>query len=211
LFAISPLNPDRTRRNARESPLLRLPAELRDEIYKYALCGRVWDITPDYWDDDRPRLHTSEFLALLETSRQLYNETALLPFALGIFKFWHGYAAELVAHFTTAQRDAIQTIRLTVSWSYMYELATQNYQAKRMEKNTIFIDQLHGLRVMYFDISVYSIRDDPSSWETFRASIREVVQWVRKVRTVDKNSDIEVIVKYRAVSYMKMDWVTLEL
>jgi hypothetical protein len=56
-----------------------------------------------------------------------------------------------------------------------------------------------------------TIRDDPPSWEAFRASLGEWVQWVRMVLTVDMNTDVEAVVKYKSVDCVEMDWVTLEV
>jgi hypothetical protein len=39
----------------------------------------------------------------------------------------------------------------------------------------------------------------------------EWVQWVRMVLTVDMNTDIEAVVKYKGVDCVEMDWVTLKV
>ncbi|KAF1949071.1 hypothetical protein CC80DRAFT_540543 [Byssothecium circinans] len=76
-------------RNAQRSPLLRLPAEVRNSVFKYALGGQhTFDVTKirkaprsarsgqQYW---RIPLH------LLQVCRQIYHEACLLPFLLNSF------------------------------------------------------------------------------------------------------------------------------
>ncbi|KAH7076427.1 hypothetical protein BKA63DRAFT_282354 [Paraphoma chrysanthemicola] len=89
-----------TNRNLEDSPLLRLPPEIRNRIFKYALCGHKL----------RPFLsfehfRTSELqgvvaanrklakgrFELLLTSRQIYAETAALPYILTTFAFQRTY------------------------------------------------------------------------------------------------------------------------
>ncbi|KAF1360514.1 hypothetical protein EJ07DRAFT_154958 [Lizonia empirigonia] len=70
-----------TERNQYESPLLRLPAEIRIQIYKYVLCGhtnRTFQVDRrNLFEDDIPY---KPDLALLHASRQVYFETSTLPF-----------------------------------------------------------------------------------------------------------------------------------
>ncbi|KAF1830338.1 hypothetical protein BDW02DRAFT_633741 [Decorospora gaudefroyi] len=72
--------------NVRNSPLLRLPGELRIKIYGYVLRqDEYWVIghggpTPAWYKPGNR-------LALLSACRQLYQETHLLPFALNEFYF----------------------------------------------------------------------------------------------------------------------------
>ncbi|KAI4676677.1 uncharacterized protein J4E84_009512 [Alternaria hordeiaustralica] len=75
-----------TEANATSSPLLRLPAELRNTIYTYVFGDNKWIFA----DWDRMRGSNSfkkSNLGLLLTSRQLHEETALLPYMLGRFVF----------------------------------------------------------------------------------------------------------------------------
>ena len=64
-------------RNQRESPLLRLPAELRNRIYEYALIFS--NITKQ----------KTAIQSVFYTSRQVYKEIALLPFNVNIFEISH--------------------------------------------------------------------------------------------------------------------------
>ncbi|KAG9201577.1 hypothetical protein G6514_005584 [Epicoccum nigrum] len=70
-----------------QSPLLRLPTELRTKIWSYVLGstiyrGKGYSCTGD--DQFVPR-DRSISLTLLQTCRQIYSETTMLPFTLNIF------------------------------------------------------------------------------------------------------------------------------
>ncbi|KAH4215166.1 hypothetical protein HBI25_153600 [Parastagonospora nodorum] len=87
-----------SRENQKASPLLRLPAELRNKIYQYALSD--WIITLSYTNNDpwygqeivlctRAGMNdniwyaaTSAILGLRSTCRQLRAETGVLPYTL---------------------------------------------------------------------------------------------------------------------------------
>ncbi|KAF3001976.1 hypothetical protein E8E13_007635 [Curvularia kusanoi] len=89
-----------SQRNREQSPLLRLPGELRNRIYEFAIGGHVVDVLHRYFIQDRfistlpvrgPKDASEKFLRLLNlahTCRQLYEETRLLPYALNIFCFY---------------------------------------------------------------------------------------------------------------------------
>jgi hypothetical protein len=77
-------------RNAQESPLLCLPAELRNRIWTYVLSSQD-DIPPDADGQDFKWNLEEIHLDIISVSRQAYAETALLPFALGCFRFRNGW------------------------------------------------------------------------------------------------------------------------
>ncbi|KAF2636638.1 hypothetical protein P280DRAFT_552813 [Massarina eburnea CBS 473.64] len=68
-----------TRRNQIQSPLLRLPEEVRNKIYNYAIGGHntsnAW-----YWD-------LSTVLSLSYVSKQLYHDTRYRIFSLNEFYY----------------------------------------------------------------------------------------------------------------------------
>lgn len=73
-------------KNALESPLLRLPAELRAMIWKYALRGyiskpRPWKSIPITFTTQTDRF------SLLRVFRQIHCETSTLPYQLTVFAF----------------------------------------------------------------------------------------------------------------------------
>lgn len=102
-----------SRRNQRQSPLLRLPGEIRNEICILVMTegrGRV----------PKPRCRWPEFygtglLALTGTCKQLHAETSLLPFALYSLSFECGYEyAKFIARTTLKQRSLITELSLLV-------------------------------------------------------------------------------------------------
>jgi hypothetical protein len=78
--------------NQESSPLLQLPAEIRDMIWRYALRGKTfvtsYKINPHTKNITKAKLKRarkslSHATALLHTCRQLYLETATYPLTLG--------------------------------------------------------------------------------------------------------------------------------
>ncbi|KAF1997453.1 hypothetical protein P154DRAFT_280779 [Amniculicola lignicola CBS 123094] len=65
-------------RNQRESPLLRLPPEIRVQIFQRAVGGKT--IKLSFHVRNHGRKSNLNPLALLQVCRQLYAETAVLPF-----------------------------------------------------------------------------------------------------------------------------------
>ena len=95
-------------RNARDSPLLRLPAEIRNMIFRYAVGGneihvqrafvyrtsKKWrDNSNSYWHGRATHLGDRRLKALAqgtafhfpEVCRQIYAETATLAYAINTF------------------------------------------------------------------------------------------------------------------------------
>lgn len=99
-----------TERNA-TLPLLQLPAEVRNSIWKYVLGGQIIKpYIPRRVEPDSPRryvLDTDEEatlsrglekpdthrFSLLRVSRQIYTETAVFPYTLSVFSFYHAEGA----------------------------------------------------------------------------------------------------------------------
>ena len=70
-----------------QSPLLRLPTELRTKIWSYVLGSTIYRGKGySYTGDDQfVPVDRSISLTLLQTCRQIYSETTMLPFTLNIF------------------------------------------------------------------------------------------------------------------------------
>lgn len=117
----------RTLRNQRECPLLRLPAELRNQIYTYVPGGHEIRTESLPWGFTTPGHHPIQlsshnngiwtrphhFLALTVTSRQLRSETEFLPFRLNCFQAHHNRGFQhFLGTLSQRQRNAIRTIRL---------------------------------------------------------------------------------------------------
>jgi hypothetical protein len=101
-----------------ESPLLRLPGELRNAIYEYALGGRQWDI--DCWR--KARVREKFALSVLQTCRQMHSEASTVPWSSNTFSFEHLDDIRRMA-FGMAQkrRAAITSFRLVSKCGYGYD------------------------------------------------------------------------------------------
>lgn len=78
------------RRNEQSSPLLQLPPEIRNLIYKFVLRRRNFEITdslayPPATPNIKVMNKERNYLSLLSVSRQIYAETRALPFSLNVF------------------------------------------------------------------------------------------------------------------------------
>ncbi|KAI4631502.1 uncharacterized protein J4E87_002207 [Alternaria ethzedia] len=78
------------RQNQRNSPLLRLPAEIRHLIFGYVLGGKTF-VIDHYVNQDIAKNRTllKNALALLVVCRQVFAESALLPFSSNTFSALH--------------------------------------------------------------------------------------------------------------------------
>lgn len=106
------LSSNSAERNAQESPLLRLPPELRNRIWTYVLSTKD-DITPDADGKDFKWNLEEIHLDIIGVCRQTYAETAMLPFALGSFRFRNFNRMQQLLDITfPEQRSAISKIKL---------------------------------------------------------------------------------------------------
>ncbi|KAF1959435.1 hypothetical protein CC80DRAFT_545818 [Byssothecium circinans] len=124
-----------TQYNQLHSPLLRLPGEIRNKIYEYALGGlrfekkgygttRVYAIEHPGNSKIAHRSVASMALSLTKVCRQVHAETALLPYQLNafphnvVFDKSSGYKWDQSDALEQHQREAIKTI--TVPWEFVY-------------------------------------------------------------------------------------------
>ncbi|KAF2636612.1 hypothetical protein P280DRAFT_483574 [Massarina eburnea CBS 473.64] len=78
-----------TKRNQIESPLLRLPAEIRNEIYTYAICNHTikrMSEKPRH-EPSSPGLGLTTIISLPKTCKHLHYETTHLVYKVNIFFF----------------------------------------------------------------------------------------------------------------------------
>lgn len=98
------------------SPLLRLPAELREMIYTHALGGHIFCMSMRYIQKhkalaraDNPPPHA---LALLLTNRQINSEARLLPFSANTFSGRHeGHLRSWIRALPAEQRGQIKAVK----------------------------------------------------------------------------------------------------
>ncbi|KAH3968678.1 hypothetical protein HBI81_129310 [Parastagonospora nodorum] len=124
-------------KNQRDSPFLRLPAELRNTIYNYVLGGlaimaphssswcriQVLSIRPapeELWQFPR------HFLSIVQSCRQAYSESARLPFVLNTFDAYPSYSfLQFVENLPEWQRNEISMIRISCNEAYDWSVAEQ--------------------------------------------------------------------------------------
>jgi hypothetical protein len=138
------------------SSFLRLPAELRNQIYAYILGGETFNIhcwrryTPFGFATRIMRKRTL-FLALLAVSRQLHAETRLLPFRLNAVRFKSQDAFDSwLDKFALDQQEAIQNVRL-VTWMARHMVEGQSWRSKPL-KEVLPVLRLPGLRKVEIEV-----------------------------------------------------------
>jgi hypothetical protein len=142
--------------NSTRSPLLRLPAELRNRVYKYALSGMQICFRPKSEDGREARVYpkgTSEgrpatkFLTLTSVCHQLHRETKLMPFhqndfvhvlaeddvAKKVYLRRSGILYGLLDVLTPTQRNAIRTLRIPYQSCFVFEKYAYEFPDKRFD------------------------------------------------------------------------------
>ncbi|KAF2635243.1 hypothetical protein P280DRAFT_473967 [Massarina eburnea CBS 473.64] len=203
-------NLDITKRNATESPLLRLPAELRNRIYEYAIGGGIivvddiiafprdgWlEYTVTYRDasdvgnfsrfdgSDKP-LRVSRIFALDRTCRQTWSESHKLLFSHNKFHFMvNETMKDFVRHrLTTAQRHAIKG----ASTSF-YILACNMRFALRMGDGLTHPSMLPNLKRLYLPLA----DSPPIPYVNPKQKVYK--EWTRLVIEDEINTELEIAV-----------------
>ncbi|KAF3046619.1 hypothetical protein E8E12_011254 [Didymella heteroderae] len=103
-----------------QSPLLRLPPELRNRIWEYTLGGHVFDVTTRGIFKRRKRIFKAKVwglpkntFALLGVCRQIYAETVLLPYRHNAFNFKSEDAFDWALCLRPVQQQLISKIYVT--------------------------------------------------------------------------------------------------
>ncbi|KAF2789250.1 hypothetical protein K505DRAFT_341422 [Melanomma pulvis-pyrius CBS 109.77] len=100
-------------KNSTNSPLLRLPAELRNKIYRYAL-GDMRIVIGSTGKSDIT-------IGLPGTCRQIYAETGTMVYQLNVFDFVLriDYLRDWAEHRLRSQLEAVRAIKVN-DWYIMY-------------------------------------------------------------------------------------------
>ncbi|KAF2797890.1 hypothetical protein K505DRAFT_358020 [Melanomma pulvis-pyrius CBS 109.77] len=160
------------KRNDRESPFLRLPAEIRNLIYKH-MFEKKYDIIPLEMDW-RGRRHLVSLgcpdVNLLLTCRQIYYEAALLPFKLNFFHPVTGAALwRMSKTLLRGQRSSMTT--LTVDRAVAHWMASAREVRKFFNLKRIIV------------------------WVTAAEAAVDFTTIANRMRTNLKNDNLEIIVK----------------
>ncbi|KAF1835439.1 hypothetical protein BDW02DRAFT_495992 [Decorospora gaudefroyi] len=104
------------RQNQQDSPLLRLPPEIRNRIFGYVLGGKTFHIEYSVNTETITNTTKSEHaLSPLAVCRQVFAETALLPFSLNTFRtFSPRIFNEWIANFPPAYAEVITCVGLKI-------------------------------------------------------------------------------------------------
>lgn len=190
-------------RNARASPLLRLPAELRNRVYEYVLYkGTYWFNRERATTSKRPIEivpRIANRLSLLRVCRQTYAETALLPFSLNTFcvraRTVHDCLPILLK---PVQRHAITKLRLPFIvlkrerdvqlCKYVLHILFEVYG-----ESLAFHDQLKGLQKIIASIAVDAgyVSRFSISIEALGKTRDTLRQWLEK----GNNKDVEILLQ----------------
>jgi len=123
-------------RNSNESPLLRLPSEIRSKIWEYAVgyhCIRIFDKTYSSRGFSAVELTRRSFpletggsfvwpnFALPKVCRQLYVEAAAMVYTLNNFSFFNKLAMDrFIKHRALGQRRLITSITVPSDYFRLY-------------------------------------------------------------------------------------------
>jgi hypothetical protein len=132
----------RTALNQEKSPLLRLPAELRNQVYEYVFGDREIDVVYhrsafeykfEAYMSSRPERPESDervynLTALLGAYRQLYAETKFPPFIYGHLDHLvtGGSLLHSLRALTKEQREAVRSLRLKIDNHFLEVFSCQN-------------------------------------------------------------------------------------
>ncbi|KAF1997451.1 hypothetical protein P154DRAFT_537132 [Amniculicola lignicola CBS 123094] len=192
-------------RNIRESPLLCLPAEIRNMIMCFVLGDKVfkihlrWSFTildtntgKEIAGDERKNM-----FAVLEVCRQLYEEANPLPFVLNTFE--RGDVLDFGKSEISGRRfgrqwqwDAITNVTLPTTWIDL------RAWIKYSHMQTFSLEKYKGLRKMTFKLKVEThLCVNPQ--EMLDATIEYLTMMLKKVeelQAVRPNPDVQVVVDY---------------
>jgi hypothetical protein len=165
-------------RNQKNSPLLRLPGEIRNKIYEYAYGGMIIKV---YGDPEGDSIHEQGSWTRLSFSledlftstmvcRQIHSEIGLIPLLNNELWFEMGTMSPRLSMMAPTQRNEIKTI-----WVYIHDIGslTENVQLE--------IKHLDGLELVNIvKSSAEDFRSLPFEIFEFAVSLR--IYWQDNVR-----------------------------
>lgn len=182
-------------RNQRESPFLRLPAEVRNKIYDAALGGRTYKFKDAIYRDHATLETNGErhVLGLLLVCHQIYSEASLLPYSLNTFSFREFELSfkpfldhRRLAHFraiTSIELVTYQAARMWASPHYFSDIMKEVEETKvwarlpNLREIRVVVDLNTSLYVEYGtrDFNFTVIRESQRSLEEEISAIRPLV------------------------------------
>jgi len=147
--------------------LLTLPAELRNIIWALALGGTTFDVKCKVqipWGTATATITTqANSLALLQTCRQVYSETKLLPFRLNAFRFSSEDAFKpWLNQFDKAQQAAITEVHLA-TWKAKHMVESRGFAPRRLG-DAFPVEKFEGLRRLRIEVRYTGVIRDCDKW-----------------------------------------------
>ncbi|KAI4613172.1 hypothetical protein J4E83_007584 [Alternaria metachromatica] len=153
-------------RNAKESPLLRLPAEIRSIIWKLAIGNPI--IRPAWGGPIKPLRYRSVFeerasefpaprhrFALLRVCRQIYSEAAAYSRQISVFRFYNfGSLQYWLNHATSAQRKAVQKVQFG-----RYEYILRRWMSRNFAKELKKLPGLTQVEISYYGYNAEATKE----------------------------------------------------
>ncbi|KAI4706261.1 hypothetical protein J4E89_008995 [Alternaria sp. Ai002NY15] len=163
-----------TQLNHDNSPLLQLPGELRNRIYKFVLHYHlpVYIDIPALEDEHGnsvPRENTRRMLALLYTCRQVHSEASMMYFALNTFQFELDTSLiEFTSSLTAEQLNAVKSIDMTGELVEEIEMRAEHHAS---DSPRLHLDTLTSLQKI--SIYPYAFRSTPINLDVIGVYLRE--------------------------------------
>lgn len=162
---------------SKRCPLLSLPAELRNIIYSHVLGGLTFNIKCSVripWGVSVTNTTTSPHsLALLQTCRQIYAESRLLPFAFNTFQFKSEDAFKpWLAKFDLVQQAAIAEVRL-VTWKAKHMVESRGFAPRRLV-DVFPVEMFAGLRRVEVKVRYTGVVRESEKWACGGSELEDV-------------------------------------
>ncbi|KAI4647763.1 hypothetical protein J4E93_004173 [Alternaria ventricosa] len=163
-----------TQLNQENSPLLQLPAELRNRIYKFVLHDHrpVYVDIPalsDEFGNFGPRDNTRGKQALLCTCRQVHSEAPMMYFALNTFQFdLDTSLIEFTRSLTAEQLSAVKSIDMTGQLMEEIEMRAEHHKS---DSPRLHLDTLTSLQKV--SLYPYAFRSTPINLDVIGVYLRE--------------------------------------
>jgi hypothetical protein len=159
------------------SPLLALPAELRNIIWCHVLGGKTFDIKCSVripWGVSVTNTTTSPHqLALLQTCRQTYAETRFLILTLNTFQFKSEDAFKpWLAKFDTSQQAAIESVKL-VTWKAKHMVESRGFAPRRLV-DVFPVELFKGLRSVEIEVRYTGVVRQDEKWACDGSELEDV-------------------------------------
>jgi hypothetical protein len=115
------LTPGSTARNRVQSPLLRLPGEIRNQIYGHAFAGKMISLAYrgsfylyDAESEKRETYTLNELVGATTTCHQVRSETTVLPFRYNEFESLRQALPKFLSKLQKEQRNAMVSVKVHI-------------------------------------------------------------------------------------------------